>query len=162
MDYIKDENGQMVFGLENDEVKENFDSDMEKEDEVNFNDASENPVNDQADEAEIIRGFNGEDINIRLGQVVDELRRICNRNRLPMFLAIGVGHTEEGMYNIREDVNYETAGELTATAILPEIMNIKTKDRRFNDFVNVVNGFQTIMKPVMEIDDDELDFPELE
>lgn len=64
----------------------------------------------------------------QLKPVMNELIRICNENHMPCFIACGTSMTEKGGFNIK------------AAGLIPEMYGIKTNDRRFADFMNILNG----------------------
>jgi hypothetical protein len=87
---------------------------------------------------------------------VSKIRKLCNQNEIPCFMAFGTDKQKNGKYDMK------------AISLLPEMFNDKTEDSRFSDFVNVQNGFLTI--PASEgsfpldnfdIDDDIMDIPKL-
>lgn len=70
---------------------------------------------------------------------VDELKELLNKNKIPCFIAIGVGTTNEKKF-------------ITKTVcLLPELYDINDGDGMFADFVNVERGFTTV--PFEETDD---------
>ena len=62
---------------------------------------------------------------------VTELIQLCNRERLPMFLAIAVKNDEEGTEYVKE--MFSSASN-----------NIYLKEDYIPRFINVTNGFMTI------------------
>ncbi len=66
--------------------------------------------------------------------LVNELLSICNDNGIPFFMVFGTSINDEGKFNLK------------AQSLIPEEFHYREKDRRFSDFVNVMNGFETVLK----------------
>lgn len=113
---------------------------------------------DDYNETDVIDYAEVSDVQEQIMEKISELKVLCNFNKIPMFIALGIEHDNNGIFQIKADKNYAEGGEITAFAILPEIMELNTKDRRFADFVNVVNGYTTILKPEPEINEEDFNF----
>lgn len=84
----------------------------------------------------------------QIAPLVQEIRCLCNENKIPYFMTFGV--------KIKEDGTFEGSGGLANSALLPEILNIPANDPRFARFINVLHGFQTVLRQqeTMDVDDD--------
>ena len=92
--------------------------------------------------------------------LVQELIKRCNEHKIPCFMAFGIKQNEDMSIDMVTEGNVDTGVPvMSAHCLLPELMKMQTNDERFVDFVNVVNGFKTYLKPVEVIDHDEIDFP---
>lgn len=73
---------------------------------------------------------------------VNELKLLCNEEKIPMFFACAVESTDKKTVYETEYVGSKSNG-------------IELKDDKICDFINVVNGFETIPpKKIIEIDYD--------
>lgn len=79
---------------------------------------------------------------------VQEIRCLCNENKIPYFMSFGVKMNENGMY--------DGEGGLVSSALLPEILGIQSNDHRFARMINVLHGFQTVLRnqDTMDADND--------
>lgn len=66
-----------------------------------------------------------------LKEKVDEIVRICNREKIPMFFTACVKNNTRGSLYQNEMVG-------------THVNNIELKDDKFPDLVNVMNGFTTV------------------
>lgn len=84
----------------------------------------------------------------QLAPIVGEIRRICNENHIPCFLAFGT-KMEGGRFLRGEGVR--------CTALLPQVLGIQTDDSYFAEFVNVMNGAKTtyFQQDILEEDADD-------
>lgn len=71
----------------------------------------------------------------QIAPLVQEIRCLCNENKIPYFMTFGVKMAEDG--------TFEGEGGLVNSALLPEILGIPTEDKRFVRMINVLHGFQT-------------------
>ena len=80
----------------------------------------------------------------QLKPVMNEIIRICNENHMPCFIACGVELNDDGLFDIK------------SMGLVPEMYKINTKDRRFTDFMNILNGFKAVYpeKKAMYQEDD--------
>lgn len=80
-----------------------------------------------------------------LKEKVEEIRKLCVKEQIPCFLAFGLRSAEqtEGPYQIQEEGNLEEL-QMNVTAIIPEVLPVALQDRRFSDFINVLNHFHTV------------------
>lgn len=81
-----------------------------------------------------------------IAPVMDKMLAVCNDNGIPFFMAFGVKEDSDGKLDLRSQ------------GLIPEEFHYKVNDRRFSDFVNVVNGFKTVpeeVKKTMDMDDEE-------
>lgn len=79
---------------------------------------------------------------------VEEIRRICVQEQIPCFMAFGLRYADQELeqYSMKtfvenQDVNSDF---LKTTAIIPEVLPMNFTDRRFSDFINVLNDFHTV------------------
>lgn len=84
---------------------------------------------------------------------VNEIRRICNENHIPCFLAFG---TE------MKDGRFVQGEGMRCTALLPQVLGIDTDDSFFAEFVNVMNGAKTVYSQQEVVEDDEYDVPDVD
>ena len=84
---------------------------------------------------------NLEFVEEQLNPAIREVLKLCDSYQIPVFIAIGISQ-EDGKIDIQAESN---CAPLTAHAILPEMIQLQTRDTRFAEFVNVVNGFKTLM-----------------
>lgn len=86
---------------------------------------------------------------------VQEIRRLCNENKIPYFATFGVALDDNGMYD---------RDGMVSSALLPETLGISTNDHKFARFINVLNGFQTVLRvaDTVSVDSDPCDdlFPD--
>ncbi|ADL36228.1 hypothetical protein bpr_II291 (plasmid) [Butyrivibrio proteoclasticus B316] len=97
----------------------------------------------------------------KIQKQVQEIAQECIHQGIPFFMAFATGDDSEKKGRLK----LETLPYIAATAGLPETLNIETDDRRFADFVNVLNGFETVPphdKSNFEVDMADLmpDFPD--
>lgn len=80
-----------------------------------------------------------------LKEKVEEIRKICVREQIPCFLAFGLrdANQTEGPYQIKEEGNLEEL-QIKATTIIPEVLPVALQDRRFSDFINILNHFHAV------------------
>lgn len=83
--------------------------------------------------------------------LVQEIRCLCNRSKIPYFFSFGVKLDEDGMYPV--------PGGLISSVLLPEIIGVPAEDPKFARMVNVVNGFATIADDREPLDIDDLPAP---
>lgn len=70
-----------------------------------------------------------------LSDKVDEIIRICNENKIPVFLSFAVDGGEDKDYT------------LMTRSLIPELFGYKSSDTRFSDYVDVSSGeFTTVLK----------------
>ena len=67
----------------------------------------------------------------KIAEKVNELKLLCNEEKIPMFFACAASSTEK-----RTEYVYEYIGTV------PNEINLKND--KIADFVNVVNGFETV------------------
>lgn len=67
--------------------------------------------------------------------LVNELRSKCNENKIPFFVAFGT-MMKDGLFPKGEGIK--------CTALIPEVLSIDSNDSFFADFINIVNGAQTV------------------
>lgn len=83
-----------------------------------------------------------------LADKVEEIRRICVQEQIPCFMVFGLRYADQELeqYNMKTFVeNQEVNSDfLKTTAIIPEILPMNFTDRRFSDFINVLNDFHTV------------------
>lgn len=82
--------------------------------------------------------------NADIADLVQQIRCRCNENKIPYFMSFGVKMNERG--------TYDGDGGLVSSALLPEIIGIPSNDPRFARMINVLHGFQTVLR-----DDDAFD-----
>lgn len=82
--------------------------------------------------------------NKQIAEKIEALRRLCHQYGMPLFIAVGTSQDDSGNYTVQ------------CTELIPELYNYKpTKDRRFENYINVTNGFIAI-PPSQASDDDKL------
>ncbi len=76
---------------------------------------------------------------------IEKLLAVCNNNGIPFFVAFATKENPDGSL------------ELKAQGMVPEEFHYNSvKDRRFSDFINIVNGFKAVIEePKNIIDEDE-------
>ena len=83
-----------------------------------------------------------------LAERVEEIRRICVQEQIPCFMAFGFRYADQDLeqYNMKTFVeNQEINSDfLKTTAVIPEVLPMNFTDRRFSDFINVLNDFHTV------------------
>ena len=83
-----------------------------------------------------------------LAERVEEIRRICVQEQIPCFMAFGLRYADQDLeqYNMKTFVeNQEINSDfLKTTAVIPEVLPMNFTDRRFSDFINVLNDFHTV------------------
>lgn len=84
----------------------------------------------------------------QIAEKVQEIRCLCNENKIPYFMTFGVKMDENG--------TFEGDGGLINSALLPEILGIPANDHRFVRMINVLHGFQTVLSQTdtYDVDDD--------
>lgn len=83
-----------------------------------------------------------------LSEKVEEIRKICVQEQIPCFMAFGLRYADqpEEKYNIKTVVENQKKDSdyLKTTVIIPEVLPMCFTDRRFSDFINVLNDFRTV------------------
>lgn len=68
------------------------------------------------------------DYENEVAPIIAELKRVCNINRIPMFVCVAPKNTPDGA-TFKSDV------------LSPAQFDLKLKENYFSDFINVLNGF---------------------
>ncbi len=70
------------------------------------------------------------DFENEVAPLLQELKRVCNINRIPMFVCVATKNTPEGA-TYKSDI------------LSPAQFDLKLKENYFSDFLNILNGFAT-------------------
>ena len=83
-----------------------------------------------------------------ISPLVDELKRICNEEKIPCFMAFGTK---------MDNGTFEKGTGIRCTALIPEVLSIDSEDPFFAEFINVVNGASTTYSETPEyiVEDEE-------
>lgn len=103
-------------------------------------------IQDYTDPAEYLN--TEEKYDSLLKDKIEEIRRICVREQIPCFMAFGLrsSNQEEGPYKIKSTVENvdPPKDQIKTVAIIPEVLPKGLKDRRFSDFINILNNFRAV------------------
>lgn len=83
-----------------------------------------------------------------LADEVEDIRRICVQEQIPCFMAFGLReeNQKEERYKMKTVIENKDkpSDKLKVTTIIPEVLPVSFTDRRFSDFINVLNDFHTV------------------
>ena len=71
---------------------------------------------------------------------MQDLAALCYQYQIPCFMAFALGDDPQH----KDKLKIETLQDLKVVTYLPETLGIETKDRRFADLVNIINGFDAV------------------